>query len=124
MASAVARLPSSARANALYEDLVRLGEATATSIRNGDDSGLESAMARRAELVAAIAATPVTPAEVPDIAAAIRRVLDLDVELLAFVEARKVRVRQELAKIGESRTALETYRAAPPTSAAYIERLS
>jgi hypothetical protein len=120
----VDRPPSPARAITLYQELVRLGEATAARLRDGDDDGLESAMAQREALLAAISATPVPPTEAPEISAAIRRVLALDQEMLAFLEARKAQVRHELAKISESRAALESYRGAPPRGAAYVERLS
>jgi hypothetical protein len=80
-------------------------------------------MDERDALVAAIAATPVSPAETPEIGAAIRRVLALDEALLALLAARKAQVSQELARIAASRAALTSYRTAPPRSAAYIERL-
>jgi hypothetical protein len=119
----VGRSPSPARASALYQELVRLGEATVARLRDGDDAGLPSAMDERDALVAAIVATPVSPAEAPEIGAAIRRVLVLDQELLALLEACKARVSQELARLAAGRAALTSYRTAPPSSAAYIERL-
>ena len=117
------RPPSPARATALYEALVRLSEATVARLRDGEDAGLPSAMDERNALLGAIAVTPVSPAEAPEIDAAIRRVLALDQELLSLVEACKAQVSQELARIAASRAALESYRCAPASSAAYFERL-
>jgi hypothetical protein len=119
----VGRPPSPARATALYLELVRLSEATVARLRDGDDAGLPSAMDERNALLGAIAVTPVSPVEAPEIDAAIRRVLALDQELLALVEACKAQVSQEITRIAASRAALESYRCAPSRSAAYFERL-
>ena len=115
--------PSPPRATALYRELVRLGEATVGRLRDGDDAGLSSAMDERDALLAAIARTSVSPLEAPEIAAAIRRVLALDEEMLALIDVLQAQVSQKLAKIAASRAALGTYRSAPPASAAYIERM-
>jgi hypothetical protein len=80
-------------------------------------------MDERDALLAAIAATAVSPLEAPEIGAAIRRVLALDQEMLTLVEVLQTQVSQELARIAASRAALGSYRATPPGSAAYIERL-
>jgi hypothetical protein len=119
----VHRPPSPGRATALYDELLHLSEATTASLRAGHDEHLESAMALRERLVASITKTPVTPAEAPEIRATIHKVLALDQEFLGLVEARKADVRRALARISEGRSALESYRAAPPSSAVYIERL-
>lgn len=115
--------PSPPRAIALYGELVRLGEATVGRLRDGDDAGLASAMDERDALLAAIAGTSVSPFEAPEIAAAIRRVLALDQEMVALVEGLQAQVKEKLAKVAAGRTALGSYRATPPGSAAYIERL-
>jgi hypothetical protein len=119
----VREAPSPPRATALYRELVRLGEATVGRLREGDEAGLPSAMDERDALLAAIARTSVSPLEAPEIAAAIRRVLALDQEMLALIEGLQAQMSQTLAKIAASRAALGSYRAAPPGSAAYIERL-
>lgn len=50
-----------------------------------------------------------------------RRVLDLDRALLARVEAERARVGLELRQLAECRRLLESYRGAPPRSAAYFD---
>jgi hypothetical protein len=120
----VGRPPSSPRAAALYHELARLSEATCARLRDGDDEILESSIERRDALLTAIAATPVRPAEAPEIGALIRHALTRERELLALLEARREQVRQEIAQIAEGRAALQSYRGVAPKSAFYFERLS
>ena len=110
-------------ATALYRELVATSEAMVSRLRDGDETGLASAMDERDALLAAIGITPVQPSETPDIAAAIGRVLAYDESLRKLLEAQKAQVGDELAKVAESRAALQSYRGAPPRSAAYVERL-
>ena len=85
----------------------------------GDDGRLEELVRRRLELV------PVLATEAPSDAAqaAIRRVVQLDGELLPLVRALQNSVRAALDRLRESSCALSAYRGDAPRSPLYVERL-
>ena len=118
------RPPSATGTVGLYQELARLSEATCTRLHEGDDDVLEAAMEQRHALLARIAASSPSPGEVPEISAAIQRVLALDRDLLAQLDAHRQQLRQELAHIAERRLALHSYRGVGSTGAVYVERLT
>jgi hypothetical protein len=105
-------------------ELARLSAETCARAEAGDEAFLDEAFERRHALLTGIAHTAVPADEAPEVRAAIGDVLALDEQLLTLLVSQRDAVRQELARIGERRTALQSYRGADPSGAVYVERLT
>lgn len=82
-----------------------------------DPARLAQLGARRARLVSALGCRGLPPAEAPELAAALRRILALDAQVLAALQAQRAALGGELEALGTGRRALRGYRAAVPASA-------
>ncbi len=99
-----------------WAELARLTEDAAARVADGDAEALEALLAKREVVLAAIRRDhPPVDGETA------RRALDLDRALLAQVEAEQARVGLDLRQLAEWRRGLESYRGAPPRSAAYFD---
>lgn len=99
-----------------WAELARLTEAALERAAEGDAGAIEALVTEREAIVAAIRRDhPPVDSETA------RRGLDLDRALLAQVEAERARVGHELRQLAECRRLLESYRGAPPRSAAYFD---
>lgn len=96
--------------------LARLTADASARAAAGDDDAVEALVAQRERLLAVIGRDR---PPVDDETA--RGVLGLDRALLARVEAHRARVGLELRQLAECRRLLESYRGAPPRSAAYFD---
>lgn len=118
----------------LYEDLARLMEAFWADVRGGDESRLEEFAGRRERIVDALDALGPIP-DLPSVgrdlldnywersATAIRRIQDLDREIVKVLEAQKAAVREELGQLARGRELHEAYQGAAPTSPVFLDRV-
>ena len=115
------------------EEAARLTEAFCARVRGGDDDGGPAFCRDREAILAAIRALEAVAAEGADPEAAvrhrtdraraIRRILELDRELIGLLDARKARLRVELQGLQQGRRSLHSYRGPAGTSPAVIDRL-
>jgi hypothetical protein len=119
----------------LFAEATRLTEAFHERLRAGDDSGSEEFVGRRSEILARLAALD-RPADGDDATAtdavrvcrrqgveSIERLLALDREVTALLQARLAGLRAHLVALAQRRRALDGYRAHGPVSAAYADRI-
>ena len=116
------------------EDAARLIEEFCARVRRGDDEGGAAFCREREEILGAIAALGATAEPDPsdpetaerhraDRARAIRRILELDRELIGLLEARKAGVRAEMEDLRRGRRSLGSYRGPVAASPAFVDRL-
>jgi Flagellar protein FliT len=106
----------------LYRELLRLSEEMHAAARSFDGAMLDDLADRREVVISAIGkATP--PADTEAMMAIIRRVLELDRELLDVLHARRDATRAELDETVSRRRSLQSYRGAPPTDPLFVERI-
>jgi hypothetical protein len=114
--------PASPRAG-LYLEVERLTAEFLERAPAAEAPEIERFVRQREELLERIQAAPEGPAaEAESSAAAIRRMLDLDRELLVLLEARKADVRRQLAEVGQRRQPLGVYRGPNPDTSTYLDR--
>lgn len=102
----------------LYEELERVTAEACVAATKGDGHQLATLVDQREALVELIQRV-----EVPVDAAAVRRILDLDRELLAGIAERRARLRQDLEELARAKRSLTSYAAVPPRSAVYLQRM-
>ncbi len=118
----------------LYEDLARLMEAFWADVRGGDESRMEEFAGRRERIVDALDALgpipdlPVVGRDLLDnywerSATAIRRIQDLDREILRVIEAQKAAVREELGQLARGRELQKGYQGTAPLSPVFVDRV-
>jgi hypothetical protein len=121
----------------LFAEATRLTEAFHERLRAGDDSGSEEFVGRRSEILARLADLD-RPADdaVSDPAGidavrrcrrqgveSIERLLALDREVTALLQARLAGLRAHLIALAQRRQALDGYRAHAPVSPAYADHV-
>jgi DNA repair ATPase RecN len=120
---------------ALCRELERLAEEASARLGDGDENTLDQYCSNREALVARIAPLPRrlsdaggraadAAAHRRDAAGALRRVVDLDRDLLTRLEASRAEIHRELSRLSESRRFLASYRGSPKEVSQYVERLS
>jgi hypothetical protein len=116
----------------LFAEATRLTEAFHERLQAGDDSGSEAFVERRSEILARLAELD-GPSE-DDLAdpdavrscrrqgvESIQRLLELDREVTALLQARLAGLRTHLLALGQRRQALDGYRGRAPVSPAYAD---
>lgn len=99
--------------------LAQLTDEVREELLRGEDSRLDELIQSRQTLAATLERLP--PDERSE--AALRRILDRDPELLAFLEARQAALGRELQRLGVVRRSLASYRGRDPDSPLYVEQL-
>jgi len=126
----------------LFAEATRLTEAFHERLRAGDDSGSEAFVERRSEILARLAeldgpegdategpfeGDPVDSDAVRSCrrqgVESIQRLLELDREVTALLQARLAGLRTHLVALGQRRQALDGYRGRAPISPAYADRI-
>lgn len=118
----------------LYAEAARLTEEFCARVRRGDDDGGETFNREREAILGRIRSigappevSPGDPGEMErhwaESARAIRRILELDRELIELLEARRVRVREKIDAIQLGRQSLRSYRGPAAMSAAFLDRV-
>jgi hypothetical protein len=94
----------------LYRDAERLTERLRAPLSPDDLTEVDALVRQRAAILAQIQALGAAGRnDVGESIAAVERMLELNHELVAVLEAEKTRVRRHLATIGESRHAIGSY---------------
>ena len=105
----------------LYHEVERLTEQLRLRLsRDGDDEGQEL-IRQREEILSEIREIGGPSRED---AGALQRIVELNDQVLALLEVRKARIRQQLAMIALGRQSLGSYRGPSPVTAAFLDRMS
>jgi len=130
---ATAALGVAAKRADLYREAERLTERFRARLAQDANADGEEFVRRREAILERIEALGMPPADAPgdadqleryatESAAAVSRMIELNNELVAMIEAEKTRVRHRLAEIGRSRQSLASYQGPMPLSPSYYDR--
>ena len=104
---------------ATYEDVAAVTEALNARLCEGDVDGAAGLAQQREALVARLSETPPPLAAMPTI----ERIISLDQELMQRLEEAKRETHVALRGLAVGRQGLRTYRGAPATSPAFVDRV-
>lgn len=104
---------------ATYEDLATVTEALCARLRGGDVDGAAGFAQEREALVTHLSQAP-APSEV---VATIERILAIDREVLALLEALTQQTRLALTGYANGRQSLRSYRGGAGASSAFVDQL-
>jgi hypothetical protein len=112
----------------LYREAERLTERFRARLSPDDLTAVDDFVRQRAAILAQIetlggAGGDEAGRDATESIAAVERMIELNRELVAVLEAEKTRVRRHLAEIGESRRALGSYQGPRALSPAFCDRL-
>jgi hypothetical protein len=115
----------------LYREAERLTEMFCARVRAGDESEAEEFLRRRDEILERIqeAGAPLEAADDDDdpeqfareSAVVVERIIALNQELVALLEARMAQVRRQLADLGAHRQSLASYRGTAESTPAFVD---
>ena len=107
----------------LYREAERLTEQFRARPSPDDLAAADEIVQRHAAVLAQIQALGEAGGDATESTAAIERMIELNRELVAVVEAEKAGVRRDLAEITESRRVLGSYQGPKEESPAFCDRL-
>src|SRR5262245_22060808 len=117
----------------LYREAERLTEHFRARLAQDASADGQEFVRRRDAILERIEALGTPPPEAPgeadqleryatESAAAVSRMIELNQELVAMIEAEKARVRRRLAELGRSRQSLASYQGPTPLSPSYYDQ--